>query len=98
MEANENYEITWLGYNEAPNYNQVWGYITMSDKRIFTFWGVKNGRMCFKRHHHKIRASAMSRQKEDKGFKKIYPVHYEQIAPGFLENLEIDLMVAILSD
>lgn len=35
----ENYKIMWLGFNEAPNHNGVWGHIHMHDNRDYVFWG-----------------------------------------------------------
>lgn len=94
----DTYEITWLGYNEAPNYNSIWGIVVMADKRMFAFWGVRNGKIMFKRHMNEWDLRFQTQQKEAKGFKKIDPLHYEMICPKFHEDFEIWLTTAILSD
>ncbi len=96
--AKETYTIKWLGYNSAPNYNQVWGHVVMADKRAFGFWGKKGGRILFKKHDHSNQLSWLVSQKEAKGFKQIDPEHYEMICPRFQEEFEIWLTSAILAD
>lgn len=99
MSSSENvYTIEWLGFNAAPNYNQIWGHVKMFDERVFTFWGKKGGRILFKQHSYVHLVSHVTTQKERKGFKKIDLDHYELICPGFKEDFEIWLTAAILAD
>ena len=37
------YTISWLGYNEKDKHGRIWGYVTMTDGRVFAFWGTKGG-------------------------------------------------------
>lgn len=96
--ARSTYTIEWLGYNEAPNFNSIWGMVKMTDGRTFAFWGVKNGRIMFKHHAHEWNLRYQISHRETKGFKKIDPVHYEMLCPNFHEEFEIWLTTAILSD
>lgn len=106
-EPTENYYILeWLGFNEEPNYDRIWGFLRMKDGRIFTFWGVRGKRLDFKAHrtfsyNSTITTSHIEHlkwQKEQKGYKQIHPNHYELIAPGFKSDLEIWCTTAIISD
>ncbi len=92
----KSYVIDWLGYNEKVTHGQIWGYLTMTDGRVFAFWGTSKGKILFKRHHYQV--SFLAEQKIRKGFRKIDPDHYEIIRPNFREDLEIWLTSAILSD
>lgn len=92
----KSYEINWLGYNEKVTHGQIWGYLTMSDQRVFAFWGTSVGKILFKRHRFAV--NYLAEAKARKGFKKIDPSHYEIIRPNFQEDLEIWLTSAILSD
>ncbi len=94
----QDYQIKWLGYNRAPNYNQIWGYVVMSDQRVFSFWGTRGGRMLFKLHEAVHQLNWLTTQKEQKGFKKIDPDHYEMICEGFRDDFEIWLTAAFLAD
>lgn len=106
----ENYKIVWLGFNEAPNHNGVWGHIHMHDNRDYVFWGLVGDdddkaalryskTLLFKRHgDHSYKIPFLVSQKEKKGFKKIHPDHFEMICPKFKEDLEIWLMAHILRE
>jgi len=83
------YTIQWMGFNEQPNYNRVWGHIKMKDGRDYVFWGVKDKKIEFKLHDHDNKISYIINQNEKKGYKKIHPAHYEIICPDFIENMEI---------
>lgn len=96
--SNDAYTVEWLGYNEKPNYNRVWGHIKMKDGRDYVFWGVKDKKMQFKRHNHNYRISFLINQNEKKGYKKIHPEHYELICPDFTENMEIWFMAYVLAE
>ncbi len=98
MSSRRDYSIKWLGFNKAPNYNQIWGYVVMADKRLFSFWGTRAGRILFKQHDNSHQLSWLTNQKEEKGFKKIDPDHYEMICTGFREDFEIWLTAAFLED
>ena len=91
------YEIVWLGFNDKPNYNRIWGYLKMSDDRYYAFWGVKGKRQQFKLQQ-EWTLSMLVNQQTHKGYKQIDPSHYEQIAPGFHEDLELWLTTNILAD
>lgn len=92
------YTIKWLGYNELPNYNRIWGIVELNTKRNFAFWGVKDKKISFKYHKYIMELNSLIITMERKGYKKISPLHYELISPGFNENFEQWLMAAILSD
>ena len=92
------YEICWLGYNEKPNYNRIWGYLRMRDGRLFTFWGVRGMKIQFKNHRWGGRVEYLRDMQEAKGFKRIDPDHYEMICPGFKQDLEVWCATAILAD
>ena len=95
----ENYKIAWLGFNEKPNYNSVWGHIQMHDSRDYVFWGIKDKQLMFKQHgSYSYKIPFLIAQKEKKGFKKIDPDHFEMISPNFKEELEIWLMAHILQE
>ena len=98
MSTNVAYKIKWLGFNEKPNFNRIWGHIVMADGRNFVFWGVRGKKIDFKPHHTKWRIDALINMNIRKGFKKIETDHYELIQPGFREDLEIWLTASILSD
>ncbi len=91
------YKIVWLGWNEKENYDRIWGYLKMDDDRHYAFWGKRNGRQQFKPQQ-EWRIGMLVSQQENKGYKKIDPSHYEEIAPGFQESVEIWLMTNILAD
>lgn len=101
----ETHVIQWLGFNAAPNYNQIWGHVRMTDGRMFSFWGKKGGRILFKLHsvtgnhdnYNNFQLTWLTTQKEKKGFKQIDPAHYELICPDFHEDFEIWLTSAILA-
>lgn len=95
----ESYKIVWLGFNESPNYNSVWGHIHMADNRDYVFWGIKEKTLLFKQHtgsSHRIPYIIL--QKERDGYKQIHPNHYEMICPAFKEDLEIWFMAHILRE
>lgn len=95
----ESYKIAWLGFNEATNYNSIWGHIHMADNRDYVFWGIRGKIILFKQHtgsNYKI--PYIISQKERKGYHKIHPSHYEMIYPKFKEDLEIWFMAHILQE
>ena len=98
MSENSQYEINWLGYNEKPNYDRIWGWLRMSDDREFTFWGVKGKKISFKLQGEWWSASRLVHENISRGYRQIALAHYEMICPGFTEELEIWLTGAILSD
>lgn len=91
------YEIVWLGYNDKPNYDRIWGYLKMSDDRCYVFWGVRGKRQQFKLQPD-WRLQMLISQQERKGYTKIEPSHYEKLSPGFHGDLELWLMTNILAD
>ena len=99
--AERGYEIKWLGYNDQPNHNRVCGWLEMNDGRNFTFWGTRDRKLQFKYHRNNWGDWGIKRlmeEKERKGFKKMTPEEYEVLSHGFVEDLEIWLTTAILSD
>ena len=95
----ENYKIAWLGFNEAPNYNSIWGHVHMHDNRDYVFWGIREKTLLFKRHgDHSYKIPFIISQKERKGYKKIHPNHFEMLCPNFKEDLEIWLVAHILGE
>lgn len=104
----ENFEIKWLGYNEAPNHNRIWGWLVVTqNQNVFAFWGVKGKEVDFKAHESLIgpkhirrdienRMNYQTSQKQKKGFKEIDPSHYVMLVPSFMEDIEADLMAHIL--
>lgn len=98
------YKIEWLGYNEQEQYNCIWGHLVTDTMRDFAFWGVKGKTILFKEHKkdyhafHTTYIPMLIYKHEAKGFKKIDSNHYEMICPGFLNQLEIHFMTAILAD
>lgn len=91
------YTIQWLGYNDQPNYDRIWGHIQMDDSRNYVFWGVAGKRQQFKEQS-PWRIEYLISQMEHKGYAKIEPRHFERLFPGFHEDLEVWLMTNILGD
>ena len=98
--SERSYEIVWLGFNEHPNHNRIWGYLKTKDGRFFTFWGVRGKAIDFKLHprHNEYYVKNLKQMRIHKGYKEIDPNHYELIAPGFKNDLEIWCATAILSE
>lgn len=92
------YDLVWMGYNPKPNYNRVWGYLIMKDKRCFVFWGVRGKKLDFKYHRWDFQIASIREKMIRKGFKETTPEEYEKICPNFLEDLEIWCTTAILAD
>lgn len=97
MGAGSEYRICWLGYNEKPNYNRIWGWLKMNDGRKYVFFGVKGKKIQFKPHRDEFLIKYLVNQMEFKGYEKIKVEHYEEIYPSFIEELETWLLGAILS-
>jgi len=91
------YKIEWLGYNDKPNYNRIWGHLKMNDGRDYVFWGVAGKRQQFKIQT-SWRIEMLTHQMEHKGYSKIEPRHFERLFPGFHSDLETWLMTNILAD
>ena len=98
MSTNSEYRIAWLGYNEKPNYNRIWGWLEMKDDRKFVFFGVKGKKIEFKPHEDHYTINYLVSQMEFKGYEKIKVEHYEEIHPNFIQEFETWLTCAILGD
>ncbi len=98
MSTNSRYEIKWLGYNEKPNHNRIWGWLVMSDGRNFVFFGVKNKKIKFKLQPNIHTVKYLINQMEFKGYEKIKIEHYVEICPNFAQDIENWLISAILGE
>ena len=98
MSTGSEYRIQWLGYNEKPNYNRIWGWLEMRDGRKFVFFGIKGKKIEFKPHHDVYLINFLVNQMEMKGFNKIKVEHYEMIHPSFIQEFETWFTSAILAD
>ncbi len=98
MSTNAEYTIGWLGYNEKPNHNRIWGWLTMRDGRVFVFFGVKNMKIQFKKHDDIYTINYLINQMEFRGYEKIKVEHYALICPTFVEQIETWLISAILGE
>ncbi len=96
MSINSEYRIAWLGYNEKPNYNRIWGWLEMKDGRKFVFFGVKNKKIQFKLQQDIYMINYLINQMEFKGYEKIKVEHYLEICPDFTKELATWLLSAIL--
>ncbi len=91
------YTVVWLGYNDKPNFNRIWGHVKMTDGRDYVFWGVAGKNQQFKLQT-SWKIDMLMRQMEYKGYSKIEARHFERLFPGFHGDLEIGLMTNILDD
>lgn len=98
MSTNSEYTIGWLGYNEKPNHNRIWGWLEMRDGRKFVFFGVKNKKIKFKKHDSVHAIRYLVNQMEFKGYEKIKVEHYVEICPNFAQEMESWLISAILGE
>lgn len=98
MSTNSEYRVVWLGYNEKPNYNRIWGWLEMNDGRKYCFFGVKNKKILFKKQTEAFILNYLVNQMENKGYEKIKVEHYVEICPNFIEELETWFLNAILVD
>lgn len=96
MSDSSEYRIGWLGYNEKPNYNRVWGWLEMNDGRKLVFFGVKGKKIEFKPHQDIYNINYLISRMEFKGYEKIKVEHYEEIYPNFTRDMETWLLSAIL--
>lgn len=96
MSINSEYRIAWLGYNEKPNYNRIWGWLEMKDGRKLVFFGVKGKKIQFKPQQDIYMINYLINQMEFKGYEKIKVEHYEEIYPDFIQDIEAWLLSAIL--
>ncbi len=96
MSDSSEYRIGWLGYNEKPNYNRIWGWLEMKDGRKFVFFGVKGKKIEFKPHRDIYMINYLISRMEFKGYEKIKVEHYEEIYPNFTRDMETWLLSAIL--
>ena len=96
MSTNSEYRIAWLGYNEKPNYNRIWGWLEMKDGRKFVFFGVKGKKIQFKPQQDIYMINYLINQMEFKGYEKIKVEHYEEIYSDFIRDIEAWLLSAIL--
>ena len=92
------YAIKWLGFNEAPNYDRIFGHLQMSDGRNYAFWGIKGKPIEFKKHDFVGKIAFLINQYERKGFKQIHPTHYEMICKNFQEDFEIWFTAYVLKE
>lgn len=98
MSTSSEYSIGWLGYNEKPNYNRIWGWLEMKDGRKFVFFGIKGKKVEFKPQQDIFVINYLINQMEFKGYEKIKVEHYEEIYPNFVQEFETWLLGAILGD
>ena len=98
MSTGSEYTISWLGYNEKPNYNRIWGWLEMRDGRKFVFFGVKGKKIEFKPQPDIYMINYLINRMEFKGYEKIKVEHYKMIHPNFIEEFETWLTSAILAD
>jgi len=96
MSTNSEYRIAWLGYNEKPNYNRIWGWLEMKDGRKFVFFSVKGKKIQFKPQQDIYIINYLINQMKFKGYEKIKVEHYEEIYPDFIRDIEAWLLSAIL--
>lgn len=92
------YTIVWLGYNDKPNYNRIWGWIRLSNKANYAFWGVCGQKLDFKLHSYDFSLLSTKEKMIKKGFKFVSLEKYQEIHPSFIDDLEIWYTAAILSD
>ena len=93
------YEIKWLGWNNDGKHNKIWGYLRMNDGRYFAFWGRRGKTLRFKQHESLREVDRLSREKSGKkGYCFVKPEDYDHLVSDFIEKLETDCMVAILSE
>lgn len=92
------YTLVWLGYNDKPNYNRIWGWIKMNNNQNYAFWGVCGQKLDFKFHHYDFSLSSTKDKMIKKGFKSITLEEYQELYPSFIDDLEIWYTAAVLSD
>ena len=106
-DASDNYEILWLGYNEKPNFDRIWGWLKLADGRHFAFYGKRGRNLNFKLHEDEGSwwgGNAQDQMKarlmvsKQKGFKEIELKKYIEMVPTFVDDLEAGLTMAIIAD
>jgi len=96
--ADSAYTIEWLGFNEKPNYNRIWGHLHMNDGRDYVFWGMRGSKIEFKQHMQKYKIPSIINQNKKKGYKSIETSHYELLCPNFIQDMEVSFMAYILKN
>lgn len=94
----DTYEIRWLGWNNSPGHDKVWGYLVTRTNKTYAFWGRRGKSLRFKLHSNEYAASALSREKERKGYKFVKPADYDRLVKDFVQEVELYCMTAILSE
>ena len=92
------YDINWVGWNNNDNHDKVWGWLQMSDERVYCFWGRRGKKLRFKEHSSTYRVITVQHRKEKEGYNHIVPTQYDTLVKDFIDEVEIWCTTAILED
>lgn len=102
------YNIDFFGHCQEDNHDKIWGYATVQDDELYSFWGRRGGNLAFKRHRTNSwmerdtladKARSKSRYGRRSGYYRPVPsASIEAVWPGFTEAFENQLFLAKMSD
>ena len=98
----EAYEIRWVGWNNSfengTQHDKVWGWLEMSDGRLYCFWGARGKTLRFKLHYRLGQLLTLQRNKESRGYNFVDPMDYDRLVQDFITDVESYCMMAILGE
>lgn len=92
------YDMKWVGWNNNKGHDKVWGWLQMSDDRVYCFWGARGKKLRFKEHSSEYAVELVQHRKEKTGYTYIPQKKYDSLVKDFLDDVEIWCTTAILSD
>ena len=100
------YKIEFFGWCNEHGHDKIWGFVTIGDDQLYSFWGKRGAKLAFKKFNTRwIDAYDLHDQAEKKcrvrktgSYHEVPVTSIERLVPNFFEQFENQLTLAKLFD
>jgi hypothetical protein len=97
------YVINFFGHCRQGTSDKIWGFATVQEDEVYSFWGRRGGNLSFKRHSGNNRSTRDELEKKERtktreGYRVVWGGEIELVWPGFTKAFEDRLFVAKMSE